>query len=72
MGLHDASIAVAVRVGNGYFNGNLCPENGDADTLVESLGSNRNGIYEYRVRCPVCGWHEYLRASEITQKDSDD
>lgn len=71
MRFHEKSIAVAIRVGQGYFTGNTCPENGDADTIVESLGhgDNDNDMYEYRVSCPVCGWQEYLRARRITQKD---
>ncbi|MHD0294419.1 hypothetical protein [Rhodococcus qingshengii] len=71
MRFHEKSIAVAIRVGQGYFTGNTCPKNGDADTIVESLGhgDNDNDMYEDRVSCPVCGWQEYLRARRITQKD---
>lgn len=69
MGFREESIAVAIRVGQGYFTGNTCPKNADADTIVESLGRDNNDVYEYRVSCPVCGWQEYLRARRITQKD---
>ncbi|MDE8648932.1 hypothetical protein PXH69_28575 [Rhodococcus qingshengii] len=71
MAFRGRSIAVAIRVGQGYFTGNACPSSADADTNVESLGrdDNDNDMYEYRVSCPVCGWQEYLRARRITQKD---
>lgn len=72
MGFVRGSIAIAIRVGNGFFRGNVCPKNADAFTVVESLGSGDHGMFEYRVRCPVCGWCEHLRASEITPKASDE
>ncbi|OYD60887.1 hypothetical protein [Rhodococcus sp. OK302] len=68
MGFREDSIAIAISVGNGYFRGNVCPKNADAFTVVESLGSDDHGMFEY----PVCGWCEHLRASEIAQKDSDE